>query len=457
MKILIAYYSRTKEIEKLAERIEEKLKKEGHSVDVEKIIPAKEHDWFFWFFLRIFKGECDIEPLKIKDATDYDLVLVGSPNWTRLSLPVARYLKEIKGIMYKNVALFSTTFAPPTVERYSLSGYLLDFNFNKIVEKKGGRAVDTMLISSAFKKWGVDSDYGKERISRFCRKATSSVVSFKDYFLKRKEVQNFRFLIILFSFLLLLILVLRVAFDKIIADIILWRDFSVIVIILFFAFIILTLIRNNKKLFFLGKYISSFSVIFAWTLFIFYLSPELGMGRLMMTGYIFIFVLFSSFRDEIIVAFSGLIVLLGYISLFCLLTEKEFFNIGLDMGIIAGSCFLFVWFTGTFRNYYSVLLDAQDEVEKSRRSLEEKVKLKTKELNELNEGLEKEVEKRTSKIEEQKKELKKKVDYLERFGKITVGREVKMKDLKEEIEVLKREKEELEERKDIGHEPNNEE
>ncbi|MCF7845381.1 MAG: hypothetical protein K9M12_01280 [Candidatus Pacebacteria bacterium] len=444
MKILIAYYSRTKGTEKLAKRIEEKLKKEGHSVDAEKITPSKEHNWFFWFFLRIFKGECKIEPLRIKDVTNYDLVLVGSPNWTRLSLPVARYLKEIKGIMYKNVALFSTTFAPPAVEWYFLSAYLLDFNFNKIVEERGGRAVDTMLISSGFKRWGVDSNYGQRRISKFCKKVTVSVTSFKEYFLKRKEVQNFRFIAVLLSLLLLLTLFLRIVFDKVTAGIIPWEDFSVIAVILLFTFVMLTLIRDNKRLFFLGKYISSFSIIFAWTLFIFYLSPELGMGRLMIMGYIFVFVLFSSFRDEIIVAFSGLMALLGYVALFYLLSGKEFFNIGLDMGLIAGSCFLFVWFTGAFRNYYSVLLDAQDEVEKSRRNLEEKVKLKTKELKELNEGLEEEVEKRTSKIEEQKKELEEKVDYLERFGKITVGREVRMKDLKEEVEKLKREKEELE-------------
>jgi hypothetical protein len=237
---------------------------------------------------------------------------------------------------------------------------------------------------------------------------------------------------------------LRIAFDKVTTDIISWEDFSVIAVILLFTFIMLTLIKDNKRLFFLGKYISSFSIIFTWTLFIFYLSPELGMGRLMIAGYIFIFVLFSSFRDEIVVAFSGLITLLGYIALFYLLPGKEFFNIGLDMGIIAGSCFLFVWFTGVFRNYYSVLLDAQDEVEKARRSLEEKVKIKTKELKELNEGLEEEVKKRTSEIEEKKKEMEEKVDYLERFGKITVGREIRMKDLKEELETLKKEKEELE-------------
>jgi hypothetical protein len=444
MKILIAYYSRTKGTEKLAERIEEKLKKEGHSTDVEKITPIKEHGWFYWFFLRIFKGECKIEPLKIKDATNYDLILVGSPNWTRLSLPVARYLKEIKGIMYKNVALFSTTFAPPAVEWYFLSAYLFDFSFNKIVEERGGRVVDTIFLSSSFKKWGVDSDYGQKRISEFCKKVTVSVTSFKEYFLKRKEVQNFRFIAVLLSILLLFILVLRIAFDKVTTDIISWEDFSVIAVILLFTFIMLTLIKDNKRLFFLGKYISSFSIIFTWTLFIFYLSPELGMGRLMIAGYIFIFVLFSSFRDEIVVAFSGLITLLGYIALFYLLPGKEFFNIGLDMGIIAGSCFLFVWFTGVFRNYYSVLLDAQDEVEKARRSLEEKVKIKTKELKELNEGLEEEVKKRTSEIEEKKKEMEEKVDYLERFGKITVGREIRMKDLKEELETLKKEKEELE-------------
>jgi C4-dicarboxylate-specific signal transduction histidine kinase len=116
------------------------------------------------------------------------------------------------------------------------------------------------------------------------------------------------------------------------------------------------------------------------------------------------------------------------------------------MSLIFASCVLFIIFTNTFREYYLTLLNSQDEVEKSRKGLEEKVKIKTKELKELNENLEKEVEKRTEKIKEQSTDLEKKVNHLEKFNKLTIGRENRMKELKEEIETLKKEKQELEEK-----------
>lgn len=63
-------------------------------------------------------------------------------------------------------------------------------------------------------------------------------------------------------------------------------------------------------------------------------------------------------------------------------------------------------------------------------SLEQRVVERTKELNEAKAGLEKTVEQRTA-------ELKEKLADLERFEKMAVGRELRMTELKEEIEKLK--------------------
>jgi hypothetical protein len=445
MKILVAYYSRTKGTEKLADVLIKKIRDSGHSVDVEKIKPQKEHSWFFWFFIRIFKGSCKIQPLKIKTVEDYDLILVGSPNWTRVSLPVGGYIKEVKGIRYRNVALFSTTFAPPALEWYILSAYLLDLSFAKMVEKKHGRVVDYLILSSFFKKWSFESDYGENMISDFCKKITSPITSFKKYFLRQKEVDNLRFLAVLTSFFFFSS-IFAVAFLKVINIDISWEDYLWMGIVLFLTFILLTLVRDNKRFFFLAKYIPSVSFVFLWTMLVSHFALDLGTGRLMILGYIFIFVLFSSFRDEKVVAFSGAFTLLSYVFLFYFSPEKQVFNLFLDMSLIFASCVLFIIFTNTFREYYLTLLNSQDEVEKSRKGLEEKVKIKTKELKELNENLEKEVEKRTEKIKEQSADLEKKVNHLEKFNKLTIGRENRMKELKEEIETLKKEKQELEEK-----------
>lgn len=71
------------------------------------------------------------------------------------------------------------------------------------------------------------------------------------------------------------------------------------------------------------------------------------------------------------------------------------------------------------------------ELEKERVSLEEKVKGRTQELKELIEKQEKMVQQRT-------KELQEKVKELERFQKLAVGRELKMIELKKEIEKFKK-------------------
>lgn len=72
------------------------------------------------------------------------------------------------------------------------------------------------------------------------------------------------------------------------------------------------------------------------------------------------------------------------------------------------------------------------ELEEAKTVLEIKVEARTKELKELAESLEKQIKERT-------KELQGRVNELERIHRLTVGRELKMIVLKEEIERLKEE------------------
>ena len=72
------------------------------------------------------------------------------------------------------------------------------------------------------------------------------------------------------------------------------------------------------------------------------------------------------------------------------------------------------------------------ELEEARTILEIKVKARTRELEELARRLD-------EKEKEKTKELRERVEELEKFQRLTVGRELKMVELKEEIKKLKTE------------------
>jgi len=84
------------------------------------------------------------------------------------------------------------------------------------------------------------------------------------------------------------------------------------------------------------------------------------------------------------------------------------------------------------KRYHSAL-------EESKTVLEIKVAARTKELRELAESLEEKVKERTKELQEKTIKLQKKVAELEEFHRLTVGRELKMIELKQEIERLKKE------------------
>ena len=94
--------------------------------------------------------------------------------------------------------------------------------------------------------------------------------------------------------------------------------------------------------------------------------------------------------------------------------------------------------------FYKILQGKIEELQKTKRLLEEartslgiRVRARTKELLEARESLEGKVEGRTEELEEERKKLAKRITELERFHRVAVGRELKMRTLKKEIDGLK--------------------
>lgn len=83
---------------------------------------------------------------------------------------------------------------------------------------------------------------------------------------------------------------------------------------------------------------------------------------------------------------------------------------------------------------YSLIKSVSREIEQRKKA--EKL---SQELKELNLNLEKRVKQKTKKLREKTRELQDKLEKLEKFHKLTVGREVKMSELKERIQKLEEE------------------
>lgn len=148
-KILVTFYSRTGNTKKLGEKIAEIL-----SADIEEITTPDKRTGITKYM------KCGKEGLKrvlakinpiIKNPGDYDLAIIGTPNWAgNMSSPIRTYLTENKE-RFKKVAFFATmggeNISKTFIEMEGIVGQkpvlaeairtrdVASGNFNKIIEK----------------------------------------------------------------------------------------------------------------------------------------------------------------------------------------------------------------------------------------------------------------------------------------------------------------------------------
>ena len=103
MKIGIIVYSQTGHTYSVALKLQEALIKKGHSVDIQKIEAVRDEK----------QPAIDIKLTKIPDVEKYDEVIFASFVEAFCLCPVMdTYLKQLKSLKNKKVALFVTQFFP---------------------------------------------------------------------------------------------------------------------------------------------------------------------------------------------------------------------------------------------------------------------------------------------------------------------------------------------------------
>ena len=106
MKILIAYYSRTGNTEKIANLLKNKL-----NCDIEAIDDLGKHSgaigWIKGGYEASQNKKAEIASVN-KNPKDYDLVIIGSPVWaSKLASPVTSYVKQYN-TSFNEIACFAT-------------------------------------------------------------------------------------------------------------------------------------------------------------------------------------------------------------------------------------------------------------------------------------------------------------------------------------------------------------
>lgn len=425
MKILIAYYSKRGRTGRLAAEIQKRLLKEGHETFLERIKVQKEKSSLAWFAIRFLKKKTDLLPAQTKDISRYDAVCLGSPDWMGISPPVASYIKELKGLKNRKIAIFGPTrlFAG---NLFSFSSFFFDSSFCKAVERKGGRIAGRLFLSGKLDEKQLASDSVQSSIKIFCDKLENPTPSFKEYFLQKREIESARLFLLLFLVLIAGSALLQAISHLFGAPIFPWAEYASILSSSLLSSFVLLAALSYRKSFYFTKYFSVFSFVLLFTMTVFFFSPDLNNSIII--EYIVLFTLFSFFRDTKIIIFAGAMSFLSYdILLFFNRVSSPFF----DLPVMALSLVIITYITKNLQESHIRALEAQDEAEMAQSSLEIKIRARTRELLILSQKLEEEVEKRTD-------ELKVKIAELERFNRLAVGRELKMIELKAKIRELEK-------------------
>jgi hypothetical protein len=259
----------------------------------------------------------------------------------------------------------------------------------------------------------------------------------------------------LISFFILLMLILKI-FLSVQFPTILFLLVSLMLITTLIYSIIFDLLKNPSPAFIIDSYfLYMFLDLINLSIVIYFLGGVLWIG--------FVFYSFHLYINYLIFPRRYSIILTMHVSvLYALVVVSQYFNVypyeiffpelsksriiqDIPFLVTTGIASIsFFWFFGYYAGvFYNVLQEKIEALQKARQLIEEqklsleiRVGARTRELRGERESLQEKVERRTIELEKEREELTKRVSELEKFHRVAVGRELKMKELKKKIEEL---------------------
>lgn len=139
MKVLIAYYSRTGNTEKVAKLIGEELSSRGIQIEYQKICPLKVKGYIKSAAGALLRSEVPLLNTDF-DVSKYNCIIIGTPVWSAsVASPVNSYMEDIKGMEKKKVTSFVTM--------AMLGGSMASGWISRRVNARGGKYLTGIKLS----------------------------------------------------------------------------------------------------------------------------------------------------------------------------------------------------------------------------------------------------------------------------------------------------------------------
>ncbi len=107
-KVLIIYYSKTGNTERVANQITQRLAAEGKKVEKIRLAEEKNHSFLGDALRALFKVKGKVKEANL-DLKGYDSIFFGTPVWAGSPAPALnKYLEECQGLKGKEVSIFVT-------------------------------------------------------------------------------------------------------------------------------------------------------------------------------------------------------------------------------------------------------------------------------------------------------------------------------------------------------------